>query len=325
MRILTIILLFASLSAGAQNFDLLPTIDTVLSTDKLLIRPLNTTSPALRRITMQQLKRFVNRGVIDTSIWRTGNGNLYQSNTSLNVGIGTTTPFGKFTVNDNAKNLVFGAQYSDLVSDTVWGTTMIDSCHKYGMIIQDPSSPNDHYTVLYSMDSCTGEGAQLFLNHDAYNQEMGIILNYDNPDTNKAARLTFNSDGLRVLKNTDFSYLFQITPTGQMVYPKGAASGKILTSDASGNATWGNQILTGSATLDFGTIAPNSHETLTITVTGAALGDVVSLGIPNASTNDHGAFMAWVSATNTVSVKCFNFDGVGFNPASGVFKVKIFK
>lgn len=102
-------------------------------------------------------------------------------------------------------------------------------------------------------------------------------------------------------------------------------AGKVLTSDASGNATWSNQILTGSATLDFGTIAPNGHETLTITVTGAALGDVVSLGIPNSSTNDHGAFMAWVSATDTVSVKCYNFDGVSFDPASGTFTAKIFK
>jgi hypothetical protein len=62
-----------------------------------------------------------------------------------------------------------------------------------------------------------------------------------------------------------------------------------------------------------------------MTVTGAALSDVVSLGIPNASIDAHASFVAWVSSANTVSVKCFNFDGSSFNPAAGLFTVKVFK
>ena len=76
MRILTLLFLLISFSAAAQNFDVLPTADTVLSTDKMLIRPLSTTNPALRRITLEQLKRFVNRGITaaDTTKWSlTGN------------------------------------------------------------------------------------------------------------------------------------------------------------------------------------------------------------------------------------------------------------
>lgn len=102
-------------------------------------------------------------------------------------------------------------------------------------------------------------------------------------------------------------------------------NGKVLTSDVNGLASWQSPYLTGSATLDFGAISPNGHQVLTITVSGAALGDVVCLGIPNTSMNDHASFVAWVSATNTVSVKCFNFDGTSFDPASGVFNVKILK
>lgn len=102
-------------------------------------------------------------------------------------------------------------------------------------------------------------------------------------------------------------------------------SGKVLTSDANGVCSWQTLSLTDIATLDFGNILANGHEVKTITVTGAALGDVVSLGIPNSSMSDHASFVAWVSASDTVSVKCFNFDGSSFDPAAGVFKVKIFK
>lgn len=102
-------------------------------------------------------------------------------------------------------------------------------------------------------------------------------------------------------------------------------AGKVLTSDATGLASWQTLALTDTATLNFGSISPNGHETLTITVTGAALSDVVSLGIPNASIDAHASFVTWVSSANTVSVKCFNFDGSSFNPAAGLFTVKVFK
>ena len=102
-------------------------------------------------------------------------------------------------------------------------------------------------------------------------------------------------------------------------------AGKVLTSDSNGLASWQTLALTDTATLNFGSISANGHEVLTMTVTGAALSDVVSLGIPNASMNDHASFVAWVSSANTVSVKCFNFDGSNFNPAAGLFTVKVFK
>lgn len=180
-------------------------------------------------------------GVSDSVPWRTGNGNIYMANPNLNVGIGTNNPAGKLTVVNDAQNVVFGSLYSTLLEANAWGTDMTDSCHKYGLIMQNPSSPNDHLMFFYSMDTCTGEGVNMMVNHDAYNQEMGIIMNYDNPDTNKTSRLTFNSDGLRnlrVVNDTTVSLTFQITPTGQMVYTKNAANGYVLTSDASGNANW---------------------------------------------------------------------------------------
>jgi hypothetical protein len=78
--------------------------------------------------------------------------------------------------------------------------------------------------------------------------------------------------------------------------------------------------------LDFGSITHHSEEVLTISVTGAAEGDVVSLGVPNASNLTNVIYTAWVSAANTVTVKCSNLDqSAAKNPASGTFKVVVFK
>ena len=61
-KLIPLLLLTISLAGNAQNFDVLPTIDTILDSDKMLLRPLSATSPALRRVTLLQVKRYVNRG-----------------------------------------------------------------------------------------------------------------------------------------------------------------------------------------------------------------------------------------------------------------------
>lgn len=81
--------------------------------------------------------------------------------------------------------------------------------------------------------------------------------------------------------------------------------------------------ITGSGTLNFGDLATLTSETLTITVTGAAVGDVVNLGVPNGSMTAGLIFFAWVSAVNTVSVQCYNSTTGNINPASGTFKATI--
>jgi hypothetical protein len=86
-----------------------------------------------------------------------------------------------------------------------------------------------------------------------------------------------------------------------------------------------NHGLTGSATLDFvSTNAQNSRD-MTISVTGAADGDVVSLGVPNAAVNANTSYSAWVSAANTVTVRFNNYSSGTVDPASGLFKVFVTK
>ena len=81
--------------------------------------------------------------------------------------------------------------------------------------------------------------------------------------------------------------------------------------------------LTGSATLDFASTAAGAVSDLTITVTGAADGDVVTLGVPNGSVTATATYSAWVSAANTVTVR-FSPKATE-DPASGTFKVRVIK
>lgn len=83
--------------------------------------------------------------------------------------------------------------------------------------------------------------------------------------------------------------------------------------------------LSGSATLDFGSTSAQTSADLTIAVTGAADGDAVYVGVPNASVNANSSYTAWVSAANTVTVRFNNYSSGSIDPASGSFKVFVKK
>jgi hypothetical protein len=82
--------------------------------------------------------------------------------------------------------------------------------------------------------------------------------------------------------------------------------------------------LLATATLDFGSVVAGAIADLTVTVTGAVVGDIVALGAP--AIPNKGTYFAWVSATNTVTVRFANNDlTTAKDPASGSFKVRVFK
>lgn len=87
--------------------------------------------------------------------------------------------------------------------------------------------------------------------------------------------------------------------------------------------------LKGSATLDFPSTPAGMSSTLTIAVTGAALGDPVILGKPVASLppiTQTGSFDAYVSAAGVVTVVFMNTNtSAAFDPPSGTFKVAVNK
>jgi hypothetical protein len=58
-------------------------------------------------------------------------------------------------------------------------------------------------------------------------------------------------------------------------------------------------------------------------VTGAADGDMVQIGVPNAAVSATGSYFAWVSATNTVTIRLKT--EATEDPASASFKVWVIK
>ncbi len=86
-----------------------------------------------------------------------------------------------------------------------------------------------------------------------------------------------------------------------------------------------NPLIKNTATLNFPSTNSLESNDLTISVTGAVDGNVVSVGIPNASVNTGCSYFAWVSATNTVTVRFYNGTISPVDPASGVFSVIVVK
>lgn len=83
--------------------------------------------------------------------------------------------------------------------------------------------------------------------------------------------------------------------------------------------------ITNVAVIDFPTTGSNMSSDHNITVSGASDGDIVSIGVPNASTTSNSNYTAWVSATNTVTIRFNNYSNATIDPAQGSFKVKVIK
>lgn len=86
-----------------------------------------------------------------------------------------------------------------------------------------------------------------------------------------------------------------------------------------------SKLLTGNGTLDFPSTPAGTSSDLTISVTGAALGDPVSLGAASTSVVPNSAFTAWVSSAGIVTVRFNNYDASAQDPVSGSFKVSVVK
>lgn len=93
--------------------------------------------------------------------------------------------------------------------------------------------------------------------------------------------------------------------------------------DLSPSAT---KYLSVSQTINHGNTSSGAVDDRTVTVSGAALGDIVTLGIPHGSvTSCATGWYAWVSDTDTVTVRYWNASGADQNPASGVFRIGVMK
>ena len=90
------------------------------------------------------------------------------------------------------------------------------------------------------------------------------------------------------------------------------------------------KVLSATAAVDFTALAAGSCETFSVTVTGAADGDPVALGVPAAgwATTEYATIEGFVSAADTVTVKRCNLTNATTalsNPASVTVRATVFK
>ena len=101
-------------------------------------------------------------------------------------------------------------------------------------------------------------------------------------------------------------------------------TGQFNTSATIGSGAAITKHLSATAALNFASLAALGCEDLTVTVTGAADGDTVGLGVPNAAVVSATSFYyGWVSAADTVTVRYCTL--VSGDPPSATFRVDVWK
>lgn len=104
---------------------------------------------------------------------------------------------------------------------------------------------------------------------------------------------------------TFLSYLFRLMGSGRANTPFPVGSAKVA--------------------LDFPSTPAGTGNDLTVTVPGAADGDLVTVGAPNACMLTDCCYTGWGSGPDTVTVRLNNYSTVAKNPPSGKFQVGVYR
>lgn len=119
-----------------------------------------------------------------------------------------------------------------------------------------------------------------------------------------------------ILYNGSGTTVFRV-PSGTTTF---SLPGSLRVNTTNGTAV--DLIASATATLDFPSISAGASADLTITVTGATVGDSVHLGLPSAPTAGI-IFQGFVSAANTVTVRATNITGSPVDPASATYRATV--
>ena len=177
------------------------------------------------------------------------------------------------------------------------------------------------YTFFQARNSAVNTPLVFFSSLNVMNGRTSIGFVYNTEDTTAWLTLANGTGSIAPLKlKTSGATLLSPVQAGAVEF-----NGTNLLFTPSTTRHTVNHGLTGSATLNFPSTTTLLSADLTITVTGAADGDVVSLGVPNAAVNANTSYSAWVSAANTVTVRFNNYSAGTVDPASGLFKVFVTK
>jgi hypothetical protein len=168
-------------------------------------------------------------------------------------------------------------------------------------------------------------------NETEIRMEGGIIAMYANN-----AATTSPTPGADLRIDGDGVVKFRVSAPGALdsIYGKNS-SGELTAADIGtgleiSSGVLKQKILVASDSIDFASITGIGSLEQTITVTGAALSDPVTLGIPNAvmtmTNGEFAIYTAYVSATDTVKVRFSNtIAGNTLNPPKALFKIIVHK
>lgn len=165
-------------------------------------------------------------------------------------------------------------------------------------------------TLANTASVATGNAVQLFFTTYSSAPNSWSIQAYQNSTTPADQTLRFALGGV--------AQVLHLTGSGATVF--GGLQATTLQASTTGTPVDG--IWSATATLDFGSISAGAQADLTITVTGASVGDSVSLGLPAAPAAGI-VFDAFVSATNTVTVRASNITGSPVDPASATYRATV--
>lgn len=182
--------------------------------------------------------------------------------------------------------------------------------------------------VQYSVEVELTSGSSLFLQNGSNSAnrtlwiddvsvfEIGAVLDVDIHNSDPGQSLTVRDRSSNSNHGTaSSSSLSQISRVRQF---------NIADALSVGSSTLLTKLLSATAALDFGSISAASQADLTITVTGALVGDSVALGLPAAPTAGI-VFNAFVSASDTVKVRATNITAGVIDPASATYRVTVFQ
>jgi hypothetical protein len=118
-----------------------------------------------------------------------------------------------------------------------------------------------------------------------------------------------------------------ITLTDKLAITSSTGNVNAVTSFSIGAGTVITKHLSATASLDYAQASANTCETKTITVTGAADGNVVDLGVLHALSNHNttSTFFQWVSAADTVTIRRCVITADGSDPAAATVRAAVWK
>lgn len=263
---------------------------------------------------------------------------VFQFDNSGNFGITAAA-----SINDNGSSgytqMIYGSTYNSLFgnnmafnqSDISAQVGVITTASKVGMKVRGASSQTAN---LFEVQD---NSANILARFDANG---GLVVNEQGVDTDTRIEGDNDANLFYVDASSDRVGISSSAPTAKL-YINGSVGAhkdsitrvttidtrEYLAIDTANNrfVRIAPQILKGNAALDFPSTGAQQSSDLTITVTGAALGDPVALALTGSVALNNTCFTAWVSSSNTVTVRFNNYTSGGSDPSSATFYVAVIK